>query len=50
MQSIVPQGFPCFLAWTGFKKNDTTLEAFLKLMSAKSKDFKAKIHNTIASI
>ena len=46
MQSIVPQGFLISLAWTGFNRNDTTMEAFLKLMSATNvKDFKAKIPN-----
>ena len=44
MQSIVPEGFLVSLAWTGFKKNDTTLETFLNLMSAKkAEDFKAKM-------
>ena len=44
MQSIVPQGFLVSLAWTGFKRNDTTVETFLRLMSAtKVKDFKAKM-------
>ena len=44
MQSIVPQGFLISLAWTGFKKNDTTMETFLNLMSStKIKDFKAKM-------
>ena len=44
MQSIVPQGYLVSLAWTGFKRNDTTMEAFLKLMSATNvKDFKVKL-------
>ncbi len=44
MQSITPRGFLVSLAWTGFKKNDTTLETFLNLMSAKKvEDFKAKM-------
>ena len=42
MDSIVPQG-SLFPAWTGFE-NDTTMEAFLKLMSATNvKDFKVKL-------
>ncbi|MDC3075760.1 penicillin acylase family protein [Paracoccaceae bacterium] len=44
MESIIPHGFLVSLAWTGFKKNDTTLETFLKLMSAKKvEEFKTKI-------
>ena len=44
MHSLVPQGFLVSLAWTGFNKNDTTLETFLNLMSAKTVEgFKAKM-------
>ena len=44
MESIVPEGFVISLAWTGFKNNDTSLETFLNLMSAKKiDDFKNKI-------
>ncbi len=44
MQPIVPQGFLVSLAWTGFKRNDTTMETFLNLMFAsKVEDFKAKM-------
>ena len=44
MQPIVPEGFVVSLAWTGFRKNDTTLETFFNLMSAKKIDsFKSKI-------
>ena len=42
MQSLVPNGFRISLAWSGFNKNDKTLETFIKLMSAKKFDeFKA---------
>ena len=44
MQSIVPKNFLISLAWTGFRNNDTSLETFLNLMSAKTIDgFKNKI-------
>ena len=38
MQSLVPNGFRISLAWSGFNKNDKTLETFIKLMSAKKFD------------
>ena len=42
MRSVVPEGFLVSLAWTGFRKNDKTLETFINLMSSKSLDqFKA---------
>ena len=44
MQSLVPNGFGISLAWSGFNKNDKTLETFIKLMSAKKFDeFKATL-------
>ena len=44
MQAIVPEDFLISLAWTGFRNDDTTLETFLTLMSAKEiADFKEKI-------
>ena len=42
MQSIVPPGYLVSLAWTGFKKNDTTLETLKLNVRQKSRAFQSQ--------